>query len=65
MAKVKTSHPTLWEALDIEEDKEKPKELCPHRYFDKTETVWPGETFARLTSTCRACRKVFGRFYNT
>jgi hypothetical protein len=29
--------------------------------WDKTETVWPGEGFVRLTLTCRRCGEIRGR----
>jgi hypothetical protein len=51
----------MFEPLEIEADKQKVQ--CPHTHFEDTVTIWPGETFERLTSTCKACRKVFGRYY--
>ena len=35
---------------------------CPHVEWRPSETVWPGETFSRLTSTCTLCEYVRGRW---
>jgi hypothetical protein len=35
--------------------------VCPHPKWEQTTTVWPGETFDRLTWTCAECRHVRGR----
>jgi hypothetical protein len=51
----------LFDILEIEEDREKGEEKCPHRHEKKTLTVWPGETFERCTWTCEACGRIRGR----
>jgi hypothetical protein len=28
---------------------------------EATRTVWPGETFERLTATCKVCKRIRGR----
>ena len=35
--------------------------LCDHRSESKTLTVWPGETWERMTWTCNDCGHVRGR----
>ncbi len=35
--------------------------ICPHRIWDKTITIWPGETFERNTWTCSDCGMIRGR----
>jgi len=34
---------------------------CKHRREDKTLTIWPGETWERLTWTCMDCGRIRGR----
>lgn len=36
-------------------------ECRPHGKWLKTETVWPGETFVRMTITCAECGEIRGR----
>ena len=59
MAKRTQPGPNLFDMLEVEEDRA--ADACPHRHEDRTFTVWPGESFERLTWTCRACGHVRGR----
>lgn len=57
--------PSLFDVLDAVEASE-PKPLkdpakCSHKKERKTFTVWPGESFDRMTWTCDDCGRIRGR----
>jgi hypothetical protein len=54
------SGPSLFDQIEIEEDKEK-GEHCTHSHENETFTVWPNETFERMTYTCLGCGRIRGR----
>lgn len=51
----------LFDILDAEKVKTGEAE-CRHPRVKRTTTVWPGETFERLTMTCEDCGRVRGRY---
>lgn len=53
---------SIFEALEMETVREEGAAACTHLAMRRTETIWPGETFARLTMTCKACGWVRGRY---
>lgn len=59
-SKPKTTTPSLFDIIEKEEAREHP-ETCPHETEKKTYTIWPGETFERMTWTCERCGRVRGR----
>jgi hypothetical protein len=60
---IPTSAPNLLDIIEEEEIKEHIED-CPHRRMKRTLTIWPGETFERMTMTCELCGKVRGRYPN-
>lgn len=55
----KKSQASLFEVVEIEEDKE--KKVCPHRHEIETDTDWGAPWGVRMTATCKACGSVRGR----
>lgn len=39
----------------------RPQKGCAHEREEKTRTIWPGETWERMTWTCTDCGRVRGR----
>jgi hypothetical protein len=52
-----TLQPRLFEDLPVPE----PTDCSQGHADEKTETIWPGETWVRWTWTCRRCGRVMGR----
>lgn len=59
-ASTSTDGPNLFDVIEQEEIKNDPSK-CTHPRELKTETVWPGETFKRMTWTCQLCGRIRGR----
>lgn len=58
----KLSEPSLFDLIEIEEDKE--AKICEHRHEEKSFTFWQHLKEERMTWTCKACGNVRGRCTN-
>lgn len=54
--------PSLFDLFEPMEKTDPAK--CKHRHERKTFTVWPGETWDRLTWTCEDCGRIRGRIHD-
>lgn len=64
MAKRSPQGPSLFDVIDEQVARETMQEtgVCTHQRESPSETIWPGETWVRLTMTCDICGRVRGRY---